>query len=92
MSEESTSGTEQFDEFEAKLEEMNEGLLEAYAAGFSLAVETFDVDPEFSTEIEDLMRNEGVAERHYYYWDGRSKPLELWLHDQFEIDGGQSDD
>jgi hypothetical protein len=81
----STSDMDQFDEYEKKLEELNEGLLRAYAAGFSLAVESLDVDPDFSTDVDSLMNNHAVIERHYYFWDGKVKPLELWLQEQFDI-------
>ena len=73
--------------FEEKIDELNDGLLEAYAAGFSKAVETFDVDPDFSTDVESLKNNGAVQEAHYYYWDGRVKPLVHWLKDEFEVSG-----
>jgi len=71
--------------FEEKMDELNDGLLEAYAAGFSKAVETFDVEPDFSTDVESLKSNGAVQEAHYYYWDGRVKPLVLWLEDKFGV-------
>lgn len=82
----SEGGSERWDEYEEKLDELNRGLLTAYAAGFSQAVETFDLDPDFSTDVESLRENGAVAENHYYFWDGRTKPLEFWLREQFGID------
>jgi len=86
--------TERFDEFVERLDELNDGLLEAYAAGFSQAVETFDIDADFDTSVSGLKKNGAVAENHYYYWEGRSKPLELWLREQFRLDepGGDYSD
>lgn len=81
----SENDTERFDEFEEKMDELNDGLLEAYAAGFAKAVETFDVDPEFSTRVSNLKKNKTLAENHYYYWEGRPKPLRYWLREQFEL-------
>ena len=72
--------------WEERMDELNDGLLEAYAAGFSQAVETFDLDPDFDTDPAALKDNEKVQEAHFYYWDGRTKPLELWL------EGGIADD
>jgi len=74
-----------FQMFEKKLDELNDGLLEAYAAGFSQAVETFDIDPNFSTDADSLKKNGVLQEAHYYYWDGRVKPLVNWLHEEFEV-------
>ncbi|MDS0258540.1 helix-turn-helix domain-containing protein [Haloarcula sp. S1CR25-12] len=71
------------DEDESKIDELNDGLLEAFAAGFSQAVETFDIDADFDTSVSALKDNDALAEHHWYYWDGRSKPLEYWLRAEF---------
>ena len=76
-----------FDAYEEKMDELNEGLLEAYAAGFAQAVETFDVDAAFRTDVESLRKNGAVQESHYYHWHGQAKPLEFWLREQFGLDG-----
>jgi hypothetical protein len=80
-----------FDAYEEKLDELNEGLLEAYAAGFSQAVETFEVDADFSTDVTSLQQNGAVQESHYYYWDGRTKPLKFWLREQFGVDASDTE-
>lgn len=73
------------DDYEEKMDELNRGLLEAYAAGFSKAVEAFEVDADFRTDVESLCKNGAIQESHFYHWDGKSKPLELWLKEQFEV-------
>lgn len=80
--------TDQFDEYEEKLDELNEGLLEAYAAGFSKAKEVYDIT-KGPRDVQALMDTEGVSENHYYYWDGRTKPLLFWLREQFDIDSDE---
>lgn len=75
-----------FEAYEDKLDELNEGLLEAYAAGFAKAKDVYDIDSGTS-DVQSLMKTKGVSESHYYYWEGRSKPLEFWLREQFDIDG-----
>lgn len=89
-----TGGTGRWDEYEEKLDELNRGLLTAYAAGFAKAVETFDLGPNFSTDVDSLRDNRAVSESHYYFWDGRVKPLKHWLRKEFEIDAEpvQNDD
>ena len=82
---------EQWDEYEEKLDELNEGLLEAYAAGFAKAKEVYDIQ-KGPSHPKNLMKTEGVSENHYYYWDGRTKPLEFWLREQFGIDDGEDAD
>jgi hypothetical protein len=76
--------TDSIEAFEDKMDELNEGLLEAYCAGFSEAVETFDVDTDRSTDVRSLKRSELLQQKHYYYWDGRSMPLERWLSEEFD--------
>ncbi|MWG36219.1 hypothetical protein [Halomarina oriensis] len=78
--------TEDYAEYEARCDELNEGLLKAYAAGFSKALETFDVQVDFDTDPESIQENRFVMESHYYFWDGRLKPLKLFLRDQFHLD------
>jgi len=71
---------------EAKIDELNDGLLEAFAAGFSQAVETFGIDANFNTAVSALTENDALVEQHWYYWDGRSKPLEYWLREEVASD------
>lgn len=78
--------TKDYAAYEKRFDELNEGLLKAYAAGFSKALETFDVQVDFDTDPESLQENRFVTESHYYFWDGRLKPLELFLRDQFDLD------
>lgn len=73
------------DAYQAKMDELNDGLLEAYAAGFAKAKETYGVE-RGPNDVQALMQTEGVSSSHFYYWDGRSKPLEFWLRDQFGLD------
>lgn len=80
------SETDELERFERKKDELHDGLLTAYAAGFSKAVETFDLDPDFDTNVNSLRENRAVAECHYYFWDGRTLPLEFWIRDQFDLD------
>lgn len=79
---------DQWDAYEEKLDELNEGLLEAYAAGFSKAKEVYDIT-KGPRDVQALMQTEGVSEHHYYYWDGRTKPLAPWLREQFGIDSDE---
>ncbi|MHC3382099.1 hypothetical protein [Haloarcula sp. H-GB5] len=69
------------DTYEEKRDELNDGLLTAYAAGFRQAVETFDIDADFDTSVSELKQNDAISEAHYYFWDGRKKPLQFWLRD-----------
>lgn len=78
-------GTEKWDQYEEKLDELNEGLLDAYAAGYAKAVEDFDIDEVPVTNADELREWRYIAECSYYFWDGRTKPLELWLREQFGI-------
>lgn len=66
--------------------ELNNGLREAYAAGLAKAVEQFDIDADFDTDVRSLKDNEFVAESHFYYWEGRTRPLEYWLPVQFGVE------
>jgi len=72
-----------FEAYEEKLDELNDALLEAYAAGFAKAVETSDIDPGFDADPKQLKELEVIQESHFYYWDGRQKPLKGWLREQF---------
>ncbi|EMA01803.1 hypothetical protein C437_15326 [Haloarcula vallismortis ATCC 29715] len=75
-------------DYEQKRDELNEGLLEAYAAGFAKAKEVYDIE-RGATDVRTLMQIEAITESHYYYWDGRTKPLTHWLRDQFDLDDDQ---
>ena len=82
--------TERWDEYEEKLDELNEGLLKAYAAGFAKAKEVYDIE-KGPSDHRELMQTEGVLESHYFFWDGRTKPLEFWLLEQFGLDEWSQD-
>lgn len=97
---ESDSGVEQeidVDAYEEKRDELYDGLETAYAAGFAKAKEVYDIDSGPS-DVRTLKKTQGVAQNHYYFWEGRTLPLEFWLRSQFEIgqddgqDAGHSDD
>lgn len=82
---------EDFEAYEEKLDELTEGLLEAYTAGYQKAMRDYDAEPD-----PERMDGSGyIAESHYYYWDGKTKPLEPWLRDlflddeQLVTDGGE---
>jgi len=79
------------EQYEEKLDELNAGLLEAYAAGFAKGVEFSDADPGLNTDVNSLMEKEPVQESHYY-WDGRRKPLKSWLRQEFGIETEVADD
>lgn len=84
-------GVEQ-DELEAyqdKLDELHDGLLEAYAAGFAKAKEVYDIS-EGPDDAQLLMQTEGVSASHYYYWEGRTLPLEFWIREQFTLDSNSN--
>lgn len=81
-----------FQEYEEKMDRLNDGLLEAYAAGFAYAIEAYDIETGISTDVRDLKKHPALQENHYYYWDGRTKPLEFWLREQFNLDTGDSDE
>lgn len=70
------------EEYEEKSDELWEGLLTAYCAGFAKAAETFDGR---DLDVEGLKSNDLVSESHYYYWDGKTLPLEFWLQEQFGV-------
>lgn len=87
-------GGDQHDDFEAfeeKMDELNDGLLSAYAAGFQKALEVYDIHPDIETDLKSLKNHRGLSEDHYYFWDGRTKPLEFWLREQFGLDNGGED-
>ena len=66
-----------------------DGLLTAYCAGFAKAAEAIDgQDPD----VEDLKANDLVTESHYYFWEGRTLPLEFWLQDQFGVEQYEGDE
>jgi len=74
---------EQFERYEKRLDQLNEATLEAYAAGFAKAVDAFDMDRDVPTNPRELKQVEIIQESHYYYWDGKTKPLEPWLRELF---------
>lgn len=73
---------EQYEQYEEKSDELWEGLLTAYCAGFAKAAETFD---DRDIDVENLKGNDLVTESHYYFWDGRELPLQFWLEQQFGV-------
>jgi len=75
-----------YDDYEEKWDELTAGLRESYAAGYAAAIEDLDVDVDFEATASNLKNTDHIAERHYYYWDGRVKPLELWLQDHYGVD------
>ncbi|NHN50002.1 hypothetical protein G9464_20755 [Halostella sp. JP-L12] len=77
------SGVEAYEE---KMDELWEGLLQAYTAGYKKAMRDFEV----TDEIEKYEDSEFIKDSHYHYWDGRTLPLEFWLREQFDVnDGGE---
>ena len=56
-----------FDAYEEKLDELNAGLLEAYAAGFSQAVETFERYKDQSLSFTDASTVAVTKEREIDY-------------------------
>jgi len=92
MPEESGAQTEQWQEYEEKLDELNAGLLEAYAAGYAKALEDYDVGDSPFTNPDQVRKSEHVQECHFYYWDGRVKPLKQWLREEFGIETVGDDD
>jgi len=70
---------DQFEETEKRLDQLHDALLEAYAAGFAKGAEFGGADPDFDTDVETLMEKEPIQQSHYYYWDGRTSEIELWL-------------
>lgn len=67
-------------EYEKRLDELDEGLLEAFEAGYCKALE--DLEPAIDGDPPDpdaIKGSEYLAECSFYYWDGRVKPLERWL-------------
>jgi hypothetical protein len=81
------SSGEYSNEFEKRMDELDEGLLEAFAAGYAKAMEHHDVDRDVD-QVRQLKQHDLIRESHFYYWDGRDKPLERWLRN--ELLGGDS--
>jgi len=74
MSDESDPRTE----YQRRLDELNEGLLEAFEAGYRTALT--DVSERDTVPApEAVAGSEYLAQCSFYYWDGRIKPLERWL-------------
>jgi len=76
-------GVEQYKMYEEKIDELWEGLLTAYCAGFVKGAETFDGP---NLDVEELKSNDYFSESHYHYWDGKALPLEVWLRRQFGVE------
>jgi hypothetical protein len=73
------------EQYENKRDDLMQGLREAYEAGYKRALEDLEkTDEKFTTDQID--GSEYISECHYYYWDGRTLPLEFWLQKQFGID------
>jgi hypothetical protein len=74
-------------QFEEKQDELNEALLEAYAAGYAQAIGDHEIaEPHFeAADFRELKQAEYIQKQHYYFWDGRTKPLALWLPEQFGL-------
>lgn len=92
MDNRSTDGADRFDEYEEKLDELNAGLLDAYAAGYAKALRDHDIDDVPFTNPDKIREWNYIKECSYYYWDGKQKPLKRWLREEFDIvaDGGES--
>jgi len=82
-----TDRTEHFEAYEGKRDELKSGLLEAYTAGYIKALKDFDASPE----PEKYEGSEFLQKSHYYYWDGRTLPLEPWLREQFGLNNCSED-
>ena len=76
-------GVEQYEKYEKKIDELWEGLLTAYCAGFAKGAETFGGP---NLDVEGLKSNDFLSVSHYYYWDGKALPLEFWLREQFGVE------
>lgn len=91
MSETETNDGEDFEAFEAKMDELNEGLLTSFAAGFAHAKDVYNIE-QGPDDYRSLMNTQGVSESHHYFWNGRTKPLEFWLREQFGLDEDIAED
>lgn len=80
-----------YEKYEEKIDELRDGLREAYEAGYKKAIDDVENTGELPKK-EDVEDSEYLAESHYYYWDGRTLPLEFWLRDQFDLDGETDED
>ncbi|MFC5277859.1 hypothetical protein ACFPM1_03625 [Halorubrum rubrum] len=83
--EQSDGGIDRFEAYERKTDEVWEGLEESYAAGFSKAIEVFDIETDAPRDPSRLKETEFIGESHYYYWEGRTLPLESYLQEQFGV-------
>ncbi|ELZ96611.1 hypothetical protein [Haloferax sulfurifontis] len=81
-----------YDEYEAKLDAVREGLLEAYAAGYAKALRDHDVETSVDANAETLKEIGHITESNYYYWESRTLPLDGWLRDHFGVDDGEGSD
>ena len=71
--------------YENKRDDLFAGLQEAYEAGYKKALEDLENTDEPPT-AEQIAGSDYIGECHYYYWDGRTLPLDPWLRAQFDID------
>ncbi|WP_188127840.1 hypothetical protein [Halorubrum aquaticum] len=77
--------TDRFEAYEEKTDEVWEGLEKSYAAGFAKAIEVFDIETDAPRDPSKLKETEFIGESHYYYWEGRTLPLESYLQKQFGV-------
>jgi len=84
MPENDTQQTGDADDAQRRLDQLNDALLEAYAAGFAKGAEFVEAEPDFDTDVQTLKEKEPVRESHYYYWDGQPSKIEMWLREQVE--------
>ena len=73
------------EQYENKMDELMNGLREAYEAGYKRALEDIEKG-DFKPTVEQIDGSEYMAECNYYYWDGRTLPLEFWLREEFGLD------
>jgi hypothetical protein len=66
-------------EYQRRLDALEEGLLEAFEAGYCKALADADEADGELPAPETVRGSEYLAECSFYYWDGRVKPLVPWL-------------
>lgn len=87
---------QRYEKFEEKEDQLADGLLTAFAAGYAQAVEDQAVEGHDlprdvgGMDYRDLKNHEYIQKQHFYFWDGRTVPLAFWLPDQFDLDGEEA--
>lgn len=82
---------DKYELFEERTDEIWDGLERSYAAGFLKAIEVYNIDTGGPDDPDELRKVDPVSEAHYYYWDGKTLPLQDFLERYYGV-GLHADD